>query len=211
MRALRAVALVTALLLVVSAVPSKASATASGAESFVAEFGNKMIDLVRTNHGSPRELENNIRPLVLAAFDAPRISRYVLGRYWLGMSGVDRNAFTQAFENYIVHVYSERFSGHQAKRFAVTGAEPQGAATGAEPQGAAAVLVHSEITPSDGGAPIKLDWLTSEVAGQFKIVDVGVDGLSQVLTYREEFASVIENHGGNVFDLIAKLREKAKG
>jgi ABC-type transporter MlaC component len=65
--------------------------------------------------------------------------------------------------------------------------------------------VSSEITRPGGGTPIKLG-----VAERYKIIGVSIDGVSQALTYREEYASVIERHGRQVSDLIAALREKAK-
>ncbi len=197
----RLVAALSLLLLVMPFTASASLAAEAGAARFVADFGNKMLDVVQSQHGSPEELEKRIRPLVLDAFDAPRIARFALGRYWRGMSESERNQFTQAFEDYVVHVYAVRFSGYNGERFSVTGAQPQSATT---------AMVKSEITQPGGQSPIKLLWQVDRIAERYKIVDVSVEGVSQALTYRDEFASVIERHGGRVADLIAELREKAK-
>jgi phospholipid transport system substrate-binding protein len=45
----------------------------------------------------------------------------------------------------------------------------------------------------------------------FKIRDASLEGVSQALTYRDEFASIIERNGGKVSALIAQLNERAKG
>jgi phospholipid transport system substrate-binding protein len=39
-------------------------------------------------------------------------------------------------------------------------------------------------------------------------VDVVVEGISMGITQRDEFASVIRNHGGKVEGLLAALRKK---
>jgi phospholipid transport system substrate-binding protein len=201
MSSFRFVAAFGLLLLAVPFASDSSRAAEAGAASFITEFGNKMLGLVQAEHNSPAELEQKMRPLVLDAFDAPRIARFALGRYWRGMSEGDRNQFTQVFEDYVVHVYSARFSGYRGERFVVTGAQPQ-ATSGAQ--------VTSTITQPEGGSPIRLNWQLVRASDRYKIVDVSVEGISQALTYRDEFGSFIERHDGRVSDLIAELREKAK-
>lgn len=196
----RLIVLLGLLLLVAPLAPRRSPAAEADAAGFVADFANKVLDLVRAQSASPRELEQRLRPLALDAFDVSRIARFVLGRYWRGMSDAEREQFMQAFEDYIVHVYAARFTGYRGERFAVTGSRPENT-TG--------TLVHSEVTRPGDAPPIKLDWQVDRLAGGYKIADVTIDGVSQAVTYREEFASVIERHGGRVSDLIAELRAKA--
>jgi phospholipid transport system substrate-binding protein len=189
------------LLLIVAFFPRPASEAEDAAASFVADFGNKVLDAVRVPRTSGRELEDRLRPLALDAFDVPHIARFVLARHWRGMSDAERNQFTRAFEDYIIHVYAARFSRYQGERFAVTSSR---ALAGG------AALVSSEITRPGGGPPIKLDWQLDHAAAGYKIFDVSIDGVSQALTYRDEFAAVIERHGGRVSDLTAELEAKVK-
>jgi phospholipid transport system substrate-binding protein len=196
----RLFAILNVLLVAVPIAPRPSLAAEAGAARFITEFGNEMLNLVQTQR-SPEALEQRMHPIVLDAFDVPRIARFALGRYWLGLSEDERGQFTQAFEDYVVHVYAGRFSGYHGERFLVTGARPQGAS---------AALVTSEITQPEGGSPIKLIWQVDRVGERFKIVDVSVEGISQALTYRDEFTSIIERDGGRVSDLIVELREKAK-
>jgi phospholipid transport system substrate-binding protein len=189
------------LLLIVVLFPRPASEAEDAAASFVAQFGNKVLDAVRVPRTSARELEERLRPLALDAFDVPRIARFVLARHWRGISDAERDQFTRAFENYIVHFYAARFSQYKGESFTVTRSRPL--ASGA-------ALVRSEITRSGGGPPIKLDWQVDRSAAGYKIFDVSIDGVSQALTYRDEFDAVIERHGGRVSDLIAELEAKVK-
>lgn len=196
----RLVAILIIFLIAAPIVERSALAADADAAHFITEFGNEMLKVVETQQ-SPKALEQSMRPIVLDAFDAPRIARFALGRYWSGLSEDERGQFTQAFEDYVVHVYAGRFSGYHGERFSVTGARPQGTS---------AALVTSEITQPEGGSPIKLIWQLDRVGERFKIVDVNVEGISQALTYRDEFTSIIRRDGGHVANLIAELREKAK-
>lgn len=200
MIARRLIVLISLLLLAAPVAPRRAPAAEPDAAGFVADFANKVLDLVRAQSASPRELEQRLRPLALDAFDVPRIARFALGRYWRDMSEAERADFTHAFEDYVVHVYAQRFTRYKGERFTVTGSRAEGA-TGA--------LVRSEVTSPSGEQPIELDWRVDRVGGRYKIGDVIIDGISQALTYREEFMSVLGQHEGRVAYLIAELRAKA--
>jgi phospholipid transport system substrate-binding protein len=197
----QAFAALSMFLLALTLAPNTSRAADASAMRFVTEFGNTMLNLVKTQQGSPDILEKRMRPLVLDAFDVPRIARFALGSYWGGLSADERSQFTHAFEDYVVHVYARRFAGYRGESFSVTSARSQGAS---------AALVASEITRPEAGSPIKLVWQVNRVGEHYKIVDVSVEGISQALTYRDEFASVIEHDGGRVSNLISELREKAK-
>ncbi len=200
MYARRLAAVLAVVPLIVPLASRLSPAVETDAASFIADFGNKVLDLVR-KPGSAGELEQRLGPLARDAFDVPRIARFVLRRYWPGMSNTEREQFTQAFGDYIVHVYAARFTRYQGERFTVIGSRPADTM---------AILVHSEVTRPGGGMPIKLDWQVERVADRYRIVDVTIDGVSQALTYRDEFAAVVEHHGGRISDLIVELREKAK-
>ena len=86
------------LLVGVPLTPYLAAAAEAGAAGFVAEFANKVLDLVQTRRPQ-RELQERLRPLAHDAFDVPRIARFVLARYWRGMSEAEQAQFTDAFED----------------------------------------------------------------------------------------------------------------
>ena len=44
--------------------------------------------------------------------------------------------------------------------------------------------------------------------GQYKVIDIVVEGVSMALTQRSDFSSVIQRGGGQVSVLIAHLREQ---
>ena len=62
-----------------------------------------------------------------------------------------------------------------------------------------------------GQPPAKVIWQVARQPNGYKITDVMIEGISQAITYREEFSSVIGLYGGQVSALTQQLREKAKG
>ncbi len=65
-------------------------------------------------------------------------------------------------------------------------------------------LAPKSLMTSSTGAPI----LRSRRCGGLKISDLIVDGVSLRTTYRSDVASVIQNNGGKVANLIDALRQK---
>ena len=72
-------------------------------------------------------------------------------------------------------------------------------------------MVTTEIAQAPGQQPAKVIWQIARQPNGYKITDVVLEGISQAVTYREEFSSVIAQHGGQVSALTQQLREKAKG
>lgn len=134
-------------------------------------------------------------------FDAPGIARFVLGRYWRTASDADRQQFVQAFEDYMVQVYASRFRQYGGASFKVIGERQDGGTT----------TVTSEISQHASDQPARVIWQVAKTPQGYKITDVSIEGISQAVTYRQEFSSVIEQHNGQVSALTEELRHKANG
>jgi phospholipid transport system substrate-binding protein len=131
-------------------------------------------------------------------FDMPRISRFVLGRYWVSASEQERTDFRAIFEVYMARAYSRRFGEYAGETVKVTGLRSESND---------ATIVSSEIIHQQGG-PVKLDWRIYKSSNDYRIVDVSVEGVSMVLTHKQEFASIIERDGGGVAGLIQAVQMK---
>ena len=66
------------------------------------------------------------------------------------------------------------------------------------------------IVQASGQDPLRVDWIIDTVDNSFHVRDLRVEGLSIADTHRQEFASVIQNNGGDVQKLIDILHQKAK-
>jgi phospholipid transport system substrate-binding protein len=187
-------------LLLAVAFPIRAR-SADDAAQFIEDRAHAVIQVIDDQKLTPEERENKLHAIAVEAFDVPRIAHWVLGRYWATATPAQRQGYTQAFERYMVHVYASRFDLYQDAKVAITGARPQGDQT----------LVRAEISWRGGTQPAKVDWWVRKSGNGDKILDVSVDGVSELLLWRDEFADILARNGGQVAALIQNLKEKAGG
>jgi len=142
--------------------------------------------------------ETKFRNLLQAGFDIPRISRFVLGRYWSAASEQERQKFASLFEDWIVQSYSARFKQYSGEAIRVTGTRSESDVT---------TVVLSQFTSPNGAPPAKVEWHVRKGGdGTFKVVDVSVEGVSMALAQRDEVAAVADRNGGTA-DSINKALE----
>jgi len=171
---------------------------AESAADFIAQAGNSVLTLARDRSLSEAELKQRLGAIAEKDFDAPRIAKFVLGRYWRTASEAERQQFIQAFENYMVQVYASRFRQYGGAQFKVTGERQDGQTS----------MVTTDIAQPNG-QPAHVIWQVVQTPTGYKIIDVSIEGISQAVTYRQEFSSVIEQNGGRIAALTQQLRQKA--
>ena len=96
-----------------------------------------------------------------------------------------------------MQAYAKKFTEYAGERFQVSGSQ-------ANDDGS--ITVNSLVNRPNGDV-VRLDWRVAD-AGGLKVSDLIVEGVSLRTTYRSDVASVIQNNGGKVADLIDALREK---
>jgi phospholipid transport system substrate-binding protein len=186
------------LILVLTAAPVAAATDPAG---FVTELGQKTLEIIN-QRPAKAERDQRFRAILHEGFDMEALSRFVLGPYWRSATDAQRKEFMNLFEDWIVSAYGERFSQYSGEQFKVVGQRPEGEN---------ATLVNSQIIRPNGGPPIKVDWRVSKSGGEYKINDVVVEGISLMVTQRQEFSSVIQRNGGQLEALLKILRQKTQG
>ncbi len=192
------------LLAILAASLSFASATlraapASDATAFIKSIVGDAIQALNDKKLSDDQREKQFRAMLHTDFDMPRIARFVVGRYWATASDQEKKNFQKLFEDYIVRAYAARFGQYNGEQVKVLGSRPESETV---------TLVTSQVERTDGGPPAKVDWRVRKQDNDFKIVDIDVEGVSMLLTQREEFASVIQRNGGTVASLNKTLEQR---
>lgn len=192
-------AILVCCLVVLMAMPgARAEPLADGAGEFISSLAGKAIAAL-TEEGISRDQKvARFRDLLNDNFAVRSIGRWVLGRYWRKATYAERSEFLTLFENLIVINYVNRFEKYSGETLTVTKTVVKKAGD---------VIVFTQISRSEGVKPINVDWRVRTDKGEYKIVDVIVEGISMGQTQRSEFASVIRQTGGKVKGLIEKLRK----
>lgn len=152
-----------------------------------------------------REKTNRFRGLFKQFFDIPAIGRFVLGRFARATSPEDMTRFQALFEDVVVYTWTRRFGEYDGQTLTVKDSVPDG------DEGA---IVNSAIVGKDGQS-FAVAWRTRKRPTGHQIVDVIIEGVSMAITYRNEYATVMQQNGGmpgllgqlkkQVDDLAAKL------
>jgi len=177
------------------------AAPASNPGAFIENLASQALATI-TQNASEADREKVFRALLDNNFDVPRITRFVLGRYWLSASDQEKQQFQSLFETYVVRAYSNRFSEYSGQKVKVAGSRAQSADL---------TVVASQILQPNGAAPVKVDWVVAKNGDDYRITDVSVEGVSMVLTEKQQFAAVIERDNNGVAGLNKALMAKLNG
>lgn len=196
-------ALFSAIVLALALVCGQARAMqAADPAALINQLVTQAIDLIVAKGQTEDQRETKFRSLLQTGFDIPRISRFVLGRYWNVANDDQRKEFSQLFEEWIVRTYSARFSQYSGEKIQVIGTRSEGPTT--------TVVVSQFVSPT-GAPPAKVEWVVRKNSDtDYSIVDVSVEGVSMALTQRDEIAAVADRNGSTVDGLNHAMQEKIK-
>ncbi len=185
------------------AVPGLLLAAASpeaveGAAAFIADLAGRAISILRSGGNKLENREARFRDLLSAGFDMPFIARFVLGKHWRKATPQQRSDYQALFTEFILQSYSRRMGGYSGETFTVAGARAAGKKD---------VMVKTRIV-QPGGLAIKADWRVRPLNGQYKIIDIMVEGVSMAVTQRSEFNSVVRQRG--IQGLLEALRARTE-
>lgn len=149
----------------------------------------------------PTRIYELINKVVVPRFDFASMSRWVLGRdSWTSASDEQRQAFINEFRTLLVRTYAKallEYSEEEIKYYPAQGNPDSNL-----------VVVKTEVKQPAGAGAIPIHYRMHLKDGEWKVVDVAVDGVSLVSTYRGSFASEIRKNGLDA--LIAKIEERNK-
>jgi len=140
-----------------------------------------------------------LEPEIRRAIDLPLMTRLVLGPPWRTLTPDVQRQLVDAFSDYSISTYANRFSDFSGEQFSVDPA-PTRLESGD-------VIVHTKLVTKDP-EPVKLDYLMRSSGGTWKIIDVYLSGtISELAARRSEFSAVLRQGGAAA--LVETLRKKA--
>jgi phospholipid transport system substrate-binding protein len=163
-----------------------------GAESFINNVITKVLHTIRDENITDEKREQSTAALLQEDFAISQISRFVLGQYYTSGTADDLRSFDRLFVEWIVKSYSTQLQGLVADDIKVTAGRMEGSKD---------TVVTTAFHDTDGDLPTKVEWRVRANEDGYKIVDIEVEGVSMLLTEKDEVASVIKHSGGTIADL----------
>ncbi len=141
---------------------------------------------------------DKLAPVIGKRFHIAYISRLVLGRHWRALNEAQRREMVKVFSEFTVATYASRFDGYGGQTFKIVESRPLKRGR---------MLVRSQLLEVDGDI-VTLDYVLQAVNGEWRIVNVVANGISDLSLKRAEYRGVIKSEG---FDaLLRRLREKVR-
>ena len=134
--------------------------------------------------------------------DFDKISELVLGKLWNSASGDEKTRFKQEFKTLLVRTYSRAFVEFKDWTVRFLPLEM--------PNGANKVVVKTEVL-QPGLQPVSVNYRMLLVNGDWKAIDIMIEGVSLVTNYRSTFSNEVRTKGslGAVIDGLAKRNVEA--
>ena len=148
------------------------------------------------------QIEQLVRRVLVPHIDFRASSNLVLGPHWKAASEAQRAAFINEFQAFLVRFYTGALASYVDSDeipmdLMAFRDEPRS-------KGPRQVFVRSHVGQSDGdkvAVEFRMLW-----RGMWKVIDVSVDGISMVQSYRSNFSTTVKRQGLDA--LIAQLQER---
>ncbi len=135
--------------------------------------------------------------VIESTHDLDYIAQFAIGkRNWGNLSAEQRQQFLQVFRQYSIGTYAHQFSGYAGETFRTTGEQP----------GRRGQIQVSSILEIPGEESVDFVYVLLPQHGGLKIVNIIVEGVSDLALKRAEFMSILNDKGFEA--LIAHLTEK---
>ncbi|MFZ5757861.1 MAG: MlaC/ttg2D family ABC transporter substrate-binding protein [Pseudomonadota bacterium] len=136
-------------------------------------------------------IEENLVPYV----DFDRIAKRVMAKYYAQALPEQRAKFQQAFKTSLIRAYGTALANYNDQKFEVV---PPGKAD-VEP---ARATVNMNITMKDGSVYRVQYAMFTDAAGAWKLENLVLEGINLGLTYRNNFAEMYQQYGGDMDKVI---------
>ena len=190
-------------LILVIVIVAPASAQPLSPEALVKQVAADVLGATRKDKvveaGDKREGLALAEEKILPHVDFAEATRLAASAAWRRASPVQQVQMVSAFRAMLVRTYSNTIDAYRDQPMRVLPAKTVLRAKEA--------VVHSEYV-RPGEAPVGVEYAMRKSAGEWKIYDIAVEGVSLVLTYRPLFDHVTRTEG--VDGLVRRLRENGK-
>ncbi|HMA11567.1 MAG TPA: ABC transporter substrate-binding protein [Steroidobacteraceae bacterium] len=132
--------------------------------------------LLASMHREPAKLADSIH----SQFNVSVMSAYIAGPAWNSASSSERTLVGAAFTRYLVARFAHEFDSYDGEQFQI---DAPVQSRGPDK------MIQTRVTPRNS-APIHLDYRLRAYDGQWRIIDVYYDGVSQLATQRADVATL---------------------
>lgn len=184
-------------------VATTASASWEEASAVVDDATGKMFTLLDNpdykNESQFDALLSEIDVLLDPVVDFPYISKLVMGKYYRKASTDDRSRFSDVFRTTLLKTYAKAIVGFDIKGYEVVPAKRKSPKPDKQ-------IVTVEVT-SGVGTKYLLVYYMRKKEGEWRLVNVVLDGVNLRLTFKNQFADLAQKSKGDVGETVSLWKQ----
>ena len=131
----------------------------------------------------PERIYGLVNELIIPHFDFQNMSRLVLGNAWKNATEYQQSVFLEQFKRLLVRTYATVLREYSDHKIVYHPEETK--------PNSKLVVMKTEVEGAINNNSIPIDYRMYNAGGSWKVIDVAIDGVSLVSTYRGSFASEI--------------------
>ena len=173
---------------------------AESSSEYVEKIHEDIVLVVRANQGiyeeNPEEFIKAISFALEPLVDFKRISRNVMGRYYKDANKEQIEKFNKVFKASLLETYSKTLAEFKDEEIVVSSVVKKSPKGNRE-------KVSLQIVTSTKVYPATYDMYLNK-QGQWKLINIIINGVNLGLTFRNQFYSLMEKEGNNLDVVIEK-------
>lgn len=171
---------------------SSVQAAPEPASVFVKRISDSLVDRLVKEKASyqknPVVLNNIVKDNIEPYVDFEGFSRGVMGQYYRQATDVQRSNFTKTFRQSLIRTYAKGLAAYNNQSYTIRPFTP-----GRDPSKA---VVSMDFKTEKGTIPVTYQLIQS--GDSWKVRNVSLNGIDIGLTFRNQFASTVQNSRGNL-------------
>ena len=175
---------------------AQASTPGEAAQRVVRATADDVIAVLKDTSLSPDEKRERITTVVDQRFDFMTLSRLVMARNWSKLSQEQQAQFVAEFRRHLSITYGKNVENYRDEKVVIIGDRE-------EARGDWTVKTIVERPTAEN---VKVDYRLRQRDGEWKMIDMIVEGVSLVANFRDQFKEVLARGGPE--ELLEQLRAK---
>lgn len=152
----------------------------------VALLQNALLEAMqRGQEMSYPDREAFLAPVIKQTHDLKTIVRTILGTHWATLNEAEQQEILDAFTQNSIATYADRFTQYDDERFEIIDSQPLPRER---------VLVRSQFIKADK-EKISFDYVLQQQNGNWQIINIVVDGVSDLALKRAEYSTILQQEG----------------
>ncbi|MFG1174098.1 phospholipid-binding protein MlaC [Erwiniaceae bacterium CAU 1747] len=193
-------------MLIIAPIAANAAADKTNPYSVMNEAAAKTFDRLKSEQPKIKQDPNYLRQIVKAELlpyvQVKYAGALVLGRYYKEATPAQREAYFNAFGDYLAQAYGQALALYNGQTYQIAPEQPLGNAD--------IIAIRVTIIDKNGRPPVRLDfqWRKNSRTGEWQAYDMIAEGVSMITTKQNEWSDILRQKG--IDGLTERLKSYAK-